>query len=118
MLEVRKIGPLAVPRDRVPPMVRCHGDRPSPLAKAPPGNLDKSHCRSSFDSDTFPTRDGGVSLTMPVSGNNELEKRGEMHVFLLLAVVLVPVISVLMVGGFGLIVWIYQLIAGPPGPPH
>jgi nitrate reductase NapE len=55
---------------------------------------------------------------MRVSGNNELEKPVELNVFLLLAVVLVPLISVLLVGGFGLIVWIYQLIAGPPGPPH
>jgi nitrate reductase NapE len=55
---------------------------------------------------------------MAVSANHELEKRAELRVFLLLAVVLVPVISVLLVGGFGLIVWIYQLIAGPPGPPH
>ena len=38
----------------------------------------------------------------------------ETLVFLFLAVVLMPVLSVAVVGGFGFAVWMYQLIVGPP----
>lgn len=41
----------------------------------------------------------------------------EIRAFVLLALVLVPVFSVLFVAGYGFAVWIYQMIAGPPGPP-
>lgn len=44
-------------------------------------------------------------------------RRGEQVVFLLLAVVIWPIIAVVVVGGFGFLVWMSQLIAGPPGPP-
>lgn len=54
---------------------------------------------------------------MATSAEHELEKRAELRVFLLLAVVLAPLVSVLLVGGLGFTIWIYQLIAGPPGPP-
>ena len=37
--------------------------------------------------------------------------------FLLLTVVLAPVLAVMVVGGYGFVVWMYQLVAGPPGPP-
>jgi periplasmic nitrate reductase NapE len=36
-------------------------------------------------------------------------------VFLFLAGLLVPVLSITGVGGYGLLVWTYQMIAGPPG---
>lgn len=44
-------------------------------------------------------------------------RRQELLVFLLLTVVLFPVLAVAVVGGWGLVVWMYQLVAGPPGPP-
>ena len=43
-------------------------------------------------------------------------RRQELKVFLLLAAVLVPALSIAGVGGYGLAVWTYQMIAGPPGP--
>jgi nitrate reductase NapE len=46
-----------------------------------------------------------------------LERRREISLFLFLAVVIWPVLAVAVVGGYGFIVWMYQLIAGPPGPP-
>ncbi|MCG3143603.1 MAG: hypothetical protein HONDAALG_00958 [Gammaproteobacteria bacterium] len=61
---------------------------------------------------------GGAGPTMAMSGGKEVEKRAELRVFLLLAVVLAPLISVLLVGGLGFSIWIFQLVAGPPGPPH
>lgn len=48
---------------------------------------------------------------------NPQQKRREFWSFLFLTVVLAPVISVMIVGGYGFLVWIYQMIAGPPGPP-
>lgn len=41
-------------------------------------------------------------------------KAEERRAFFLLAVVLGPVLSVLIVVGYGFIVWMSQLIAGPP----
>jgi periplasmic nitrate reductase NapE len=41
----------------------------------------------------------------------------EFLVFLLLAVVLAPVLAVMIVGGYGFLVWISHMVYGPPGPP-
>ena len=40
----------------------------------------------------------------------------ELRAFLVLAMVMVPVLSVMVVGGYGFLVWMFQLLAGPPGP--
>lgn len=44
----------------------------------------------------------------------DLEKRRELWVFLFLTLVLAPVIAVLVVAGYGFLVWMYQIVAGPP----
>jgi len=44
-------------------------------------------------------------------------KRGEHAVFAVLAVLIWPFIAVAVVGGYGFLVWMYQLLTGPPGPP-
>ncbi|MCY1288866.1 periplasmic nitrate reductase, NapE protein [compost metagenome] len=44
-------------------------------------------------------------------------KSKETRLFLFLVACLFPILSVMIVGGYGFIVWMYQLIAGPPGPP-
>lgn len=41
-------------------------------------------------------------------------QREEGLTFAFLAVVLAPVLSVALVGGLGLVIWIYQFFAGPP----
>lgn len=41
----------------------------------------------------------------------------EWRLFIFIIVFLFPILSVMVVGGFGFIVWMYQLFAGPPGPP-
>ena len=41
-------------------------------------------------------------------------KAEERRAFLLLAVVLFPVLSVAVVGGYGFLVWMSQLVLGPP----
>lgn len=45
-------------------------------------------------------------------------RREELVVFFLLAVVIWPILAIGVVGGYGFLVWMYQSIAGPPGPPH
>jgi nitrate reductase NapE len=44
-------------------------------------------------------------------------RRMEIFAFLFLTGFLIPALAVATVGGYGLAVWIYQIIAGPPGPP-
>ena len=41
----------------------------------------------------------------------------ELRMFILLTVVLAPVLAVMTVGGYGFMIWMYQLVAGPPGAP-
>ena len=45
----------------------------------------------------------------------EAEKKDEWRAFLILVVLMAPVLSVMIVGGYGFIVWISQMILGPPG---
>ena len=40
----------------------------------------------------------------------------ELLTFLVLAFGIWPFLAVCFVGGFGFLVWMYQIIAGPPGP--
>ena len=44
-------------------------------------------------------------------------KRMEIFAFLFLTAIVMPVLAVGTVGSYGLGVWIYQMFAGPPGPP-
>lgn len=44
-----------------------------------------------------------------------ISKKDERTSFIILAVFLAPILSVVIVGGFGLVIWLSQLIFGPPG---
>jgi nitrate reductase NapE len=44
-------------------------------------------------------------------------RRMEIFAFLFLTAVMMPALAVAAVGSYGLAVWIYQIAAGPPGPP-
>lgn len=44
----------------------------------------------------------------------DVDKRRELVVFLFLTLVLAPVIAVLVVSGYGFLVWMYQIVTGPP----
>lgn len=50
----------------------------------------------------------GPETQAPVS------RREERHAFLALAVFAAPVFAVVLVAGYGFVVWISQLLAGPP----
>ncbi len=44
-----------------------------------------------------------------------LTRRGERRVFLFITVFLFPALSVALVGGYGLLIWLWQMLVGPPG---
>jgi periplasmic nitrate reductase NapE len=44
-------------------------------------------------------------------------RRRELLTFLVLAFGIWPVVAVGVVGGYGFLVWMYQIVFGPPGPP-
>jgi nitrate reductase NapE len=45
------------------------------------------------------------------------ERKRELLTFLFLTIFVAPALSVAIVGGYGFLVWIIQMIVGPPGPP-
>ncbi|HIM08848.1 MAG: periplasmic nitrate reductase, NapE protein [Gammaproteobacteria bacterium] len=47
------------------------------------------------------------------TSNNQ--KKQEINTFLFLTVFLAPILAVAIVGGYGLLIWLYQMFAGPPG---
>jgi len=46
--------------------------------------------------------------------NTLLTRKEELRSFLFLTVVMAPILSVVIVGGYGFLVWMIQLINGPP----
>jgi nitrate reductase NapE len=50
--------------------------------------------------------------------NPVASRRAETLVFLTIAAFVWPVVAVGIVGGYGFLVWISQLVLGPPGPPN
>ena len=42
-------------------------------------------------------------------------RQEEWRSFLFFTVVMAPILAVMIVGGYGFLVWMYQLVAGPPG---
>jgi len=57
-----------------------------------------------------------TTMSVPDSDKDHvLTKRGERRVFMFIAVFLFPVLSIVLVGGYGFLIWMMQLIFGPPG---
>lgn len=44
------------------------------------------------------------------------KRRNELFAFLVLAFGIWPVVAIGVVGGYGFLVWMFQIIFGPPGP--
>jgi len=53
---------------------------------------------------------------MLARGSANSQKRSEQVLFFLLAVVIWPFIAVGVVAGWGVLVWMYYMLTGPPGP--
>lgn len=58
-----------------------------------------------------------MSATDGDSTTLQRRRRMEIFAFLFLTAFLIPALAVATVGSYGLAVWVYQIIAGPPGPP-
>jgi nitrate reductase NapE len=54
-----------------------------------------------------------------LTSSKAMTRRRKMEIFgfVLLTLVLMPTLAIGTVGGFGLTVWVYQMMTGPPGPP-
>jgi nitrate reductase NapE len=52
------------------------------------------------------------------NGRPRNSRREEIVAFLVLAVLIWPFVAVGTVGGYGFLVWMSQIVFGPPGPPH
>ena len=48
-------------------------------------------------------------------GQTSFTKAQELRSFLFLSVVMAPVLAGAVVAGWGFLVWMYQVVAGPPG---
>jgi nitrate reductase NapE len=57
------------------------------------------------------------SETQEAAATRREGRRSELAVFLILAVLIWPFIAVAVVGGYGFLVWMWQIMVGPPGPP-
>lgn len=55
-----------------------------------------------------------MSADTPSDGSETVTKAEERRVFLFLVVFLAPILSVALVGGYGFLIWMLQLIFGPP----
>jgi periplasmic nitrate reductase NapE len=58
-----------------------------------------------------------MSVVRDDTGGWPRRRRMEIFAFLFLTAVVMPVLAVGAVGSYGLAVWVYQMVAGPPGPP-
>jgi periplasmic nitrate reductase NapE len=61
--------------------------------------------------DTSAKRDAGPD------GAHGTGRRAEFFVFAIIVAFIWPVVAVGVVGGYGFLVWMTQMVLGPPGPP-
>ncbi len=48
------------------------------------------------------------------TNSDDTQRKYERNTFVFLAVFLAPILSVIIVGGFGFMIWISQILFGPP----
>jgi len=53
--------------------------------------------------------------TEDLTEEQSITRRQEWRLFLFIVVLLFPLLSVALVSAYGFSIWMYQLIAGPPG---
>ncbi|MBD9371107.1 periplasmic nitrate reductase, NapE protein [Rhizobium sp. ARZ01] len=58
-----------------------------------------------------------LSSDQPASHDRRTRRRVELIAFFVLAFGIWPLVAVGVVGGYGFLVWMFQIIYGPPGPP-
>ncbi|WP_179214004.1 periplasmic nitrate reductase, NapE protein [Rhizobium sullae] len=57
------------------------------------------------------------SPNRPLAIDARSRRRNEFLTFLVLAFGIWPLVAVGVVGGYGFLVWMFQIVFGPPGPP-
>ena len=57
------------------------------------------------------------NIAQPAEAQRRNSRMSELLVFLAIVVLVWPVVAVGVVGGYGFLVWMTQMIVGPPGPP-
>lgn len=62
------------------------------------------------------TQDSDNTLSRPQAPRSKVRRR-ELVAFLALAFGIWPIVAVGVVGGYGFLVWMFQIVYGPPGPP-
>lgn len=62
------------------------------------------------------TQDSGGQVA-PTTESLVKTRRRELLTFLALAFGIWPIVAVAVVGGYGFLVWMWQIVFGPPGPP-
>jgi nitrate reductase NapE len=62
-------------------------------------------------------RSGKSKRSSPKKSQKPNPKFRELSAFLFLTVFLAPGVAIALVGSYGFVIWMYQLIAGPPGAP-
>ena len=62
------------------------------------------------------TQDTGEPASAAGASTGKARRR-ELLTFLVLAFGIWPVVAVGVVGGYGFLVWMWQIVFGPPGPP-
>jgi periplasmic nitrate reductase NapE len=58
------------------------------------------------------------AMAVPEGPDGTGRKRWELGVFLAVIGVIIPLLTVLVVAGYGFAVWVFQMLLGPPGPPN
>jgi nitrate reductase NapE len=69
--------------------------------------------RRFFSPGIMPKPDDAVRDRVP-SDSASQTRTEELRSFLFLTAVMAPVLAVIVVGGYGFAVWLYQMFAGPP----
>jgi nitrate reductase NapE len=55
-------------------------------------------------------------MSEPSLSTEPANKSDEWKMFIFVTVFLFPILAVIGVGGYGFLIWILQMFAGPPGP--
>lgn len=58
-----------------------------------------------------------MAETTEIGTDWRARRRRELLTFVALAFGIWPIVAVGVVGGYGFLVWMFQIIYGPPGPP-
>ena len=59
----------------------------------------------------------GIEVSQSTDERSGFTRSQELRSFLFLTIVMAPVLAVAVVGGYGFVVWMSQLIGGPPTGP-